>query len=247
MQGCLLDQFGVLHDGKTAYAGAVDAVSALAQAGLKVLILSNSSRRECMAQSSAPKPPRCGSRRGVPAGRDAVVPKLVKLGFREADLAGAITSGEVAHRALEHRQGAFWTGLGRRCMHLTWGERGQVSLAGLDLEVRCAREPADQVTADLCASVCSLAGAQVVTSPDQADFILASGTECLGRGEAGPAEPVSLDDVRSLLEHAARRGGIPMLVANPDVVTVSGGGLVPMPGTFAKWYAELGGEVRSVE
>ena len=28
-----------------------------------------------------------------------------------------------------------------------------------------------------------------------------------------------------------------------DLVTVSGKELVTMPGTFAKWYAELGGEV----
>ena len=77
---------------------------------------------------------------------------------------------------------------------------------------------------------------QVVTSPDHADFILASGTECLGRAD-GPAEPVSLEAIRELLEQAAQRGGVPMLVANPDVVTVSGSGLVPMPGTFAKCAA----------
>lgn len=44
-QGVLLDQFGVLHDGKVAYPGAVEAVRQLHAAGLKVLIISNSSRR----------------------------------------------------------------------------------------------------------------------------------------------------------------------------------------------------------
>ena len=86
---------------------------------------------------------------------------------------------------------------------------------------------------------------QVVTAPDQADFILASGTEALGHGDDAPAEDISLDGVRQLLEQCAARGGIPMLVANPDVVTVSRSGLIPMPGTFAQWYAKLGGEVSS--
>ncbi len=41
----LLDQFGVIHDGKDAYAGAVEAVSELQRLGKKVIIISNSSRR----------------------------------------------------------------------------------------------------------------------------------------------------------------------------------------------------------
>lgn len=46
-QGVLLDQFGCLHDGQKPYPGAIDAVSALAAAGLQILLLSNSSRRAC--------------------------------------------------------------------------------------------------------------------------------------------------------------------------------------------------------
>ena len=49
LQGVLLDQFGVLHDGKVAYPGAVDAVQRWAQAGVRVYILSNSSRRAAVA------------------------------------------------------------------------------------------------------------------------------------------------------------------------------------------------------
>jgi len=44
-QGVLLDQYGVLHDGRQAYPGAVAAVEALAASGRKLLIISNSSRR----------------------------------------------------------------------------------------------------------------------------------------------------------------------------------------------------------
>ena len=50
LQGVLLDQYGVLHDGKKAYPGAVAAVEALAAAGRKLLVLSNSSRREAPCQ-----------------------------------------------------------------------------------------------------------------------------------------------------------------------------------------------------
>ena len=45
-QGILLDQFGVLHDGKTAYPSAIQAVQKLSQSGRKIVILSNSSRRK---------------------------------------------------------------------------------------------------------------------------------------------------------------------------------------------------------
>lgn len=45
-RGVLLDQFGVLHDGVKPYAGAIDAVAALAARGVQLLIISNSSRRE---------------------------------------------------------------------------------------------------------------------------------------------------------------------------------------------------------
>lgn len=45
----LLDQFGVLHDGKRAYPEAVAAVQRLADDGVSVYILSNSSRRSEVA------------------------------------------------------------------------------------------------------------------------------------------------------------------------------------------------------
>jgi FMN phosphatase YigB (HAD superfamily) len=43
--GVLLDQFGVLHDGRTPYPLAIEAVRQLAAAGKRVCIVSNSSRR----------------------------------------------------------------------------------------------------------------------------------------------------------------------------------------------------------
>lgn len=44
LQGVLLDQFGVLHDGNTAYNGAIDAVKWMADQEMAVVILSNSSK-----------------------------------------------------------------------------------------------------------------------------------------------------------------------------------------------------------
>lgn len=45
-KGVLLDQFGVLHDGRDPYKGAIEAVQYLADRGMKLLIISNSSRRK---------------------------------------------------------------------------------------------------------------------------------------------------------------------------------------------------------
>ncbi|KAK9805732.1 hypothetical protein WJX73_003126 [Symbiochloris irregularis] len=193
-KGILLDQFGVLHDGKKPYPQAVEAVSELAAAGRKVLILSNSSRRA-----------------------ESILPKLVKMGFKESDFAGAISSGEIAWTALKERQGDFWKQLGTKCLHITWGSRGPISLKGL--------------------------GLQVVTEPADAEFILAHGTEALGRGDDQEPEAIELDEIQALLQQCADKGGVPMLVANPDIMTVSGRSLLAMPGKLGQWYKGMGGEV----
>ncbi|KAI8477095.1 MAG: HAD-like domain-containing protein [Monoraphidium minutum] len=202
--GVLLDQFGVLHDGRTPYPAAIEAVRQLAAAGKRTVIVSNSSRR---------------------AG--GTIGKLEKMGFDGSWFAGAVTSGEMAHRFLAERPDAWWRRLGGRCLHLTWSSRGAISLDGLGLEV--------------------------VASPGDADFILAHGTEAVGLpaapGSAGGARGATLRELRELVEEcaaeAARRGrAMPMVVANPDIVTVDGaGGLITMPGTLAEWYRAAGGEV----
>lgn len=56
----------------------------------------------------------------------------------------------------------------------------------------------------------------------QAEFILAHGTEALGTSlDGSSAVAASLERMQELLEQCAPRG-LPMVVANPDVVTVSG-------------------------
>lgn len=65
--GILLDQFGVLHDGKVPYPHAAAAVQRLAEAGKQIIILSNSSRRS-----------------------GGTIGKLAKMGFKEEWFAGVL-------------------------------------------------------------------------------------------------------------------------------------------------------------
>jgi HAD superfamily hydrolase (TIGR01450 family) len=73
----LLDMWGVMHDGSTPYEGVLETVQKLKDAGKKLVILSNSSKR-----------------------RDNSVKMLHKLGFDPNDFDQIITSGEVAYRML---------------------------------------------------------------------------------------------------------------------------------------------------
>ena len=86
--------------------------------------------------------------------------------------------------------------------------------------------------------------AQFVTEPSDAEFILCHGTEALAQPEGAGAQALSLDSIEALLDRCAKQATPPsMVVANPDVVTVSGMELIPMPGTLAEHYASLGGQV----
>ena len=286
MQAVLLDQFGVLHDGQKPYPGSVEAVKALAESGRKILIISNSSRSAPLLPlypvHKTQYFPACSAPvYGAPVGSGGTLGKLKKMGFPEDAFYGAITSGEVCHQALQNRPNDFYRGLGKRCVHITWGARGPISLGDLDLEVpllaACSgglllHPPPGGVTG--IGAVCrardrahsspvtrtSMHGgvvdpatecihepdrgmaSQVVERAEEAEFMLAHGTECLGR--AGDAEPreATLEEIRAVLEAGAKRG-CPLLIANPDIVTVSSSGLIVMPGTFGRWYKEMGGKV----
>ncbi|XP_031481795.1 uncharacterized protein LOC116251582 isoform X3 [Nymphaea colorata] len=207
-----------------------------------MIILSNSSRRASVT-----------------------VEKMKTLGFDPSIFLGTITSGELTYQYLhrserkchfpdyvyklgalhpqglertvnelrsghsvlcvQHQQGKhnypwrddpWFAKLGRSCIHMTWSDRGAISLEGL--------------------------GLQVVESVKDADFILIHGTEALGLS-TGDALPMDLEDLELVLEHCADKR-IPMVVANPDFVTVEERALRVMPGTLAAKYEKLGGEVR---
>ncbi|KAF5465764.1 hypothetical protein F2P56_015742 [Juglans regia] len=188
-----LDQFGVLHDGKKPYPGAISTLEKLASTGSKMVIISNSSRRA-----------------------STTIEKMKSLGFDPSLFMGAITSGELTHQYLQRKDDAWFAALGRSCIHITWSDRGLISLEGLDV--------------------------QVVENVEEAEFVLAHGSEALGH-PSGAAIPMKLTDLEKILERCAAKR-IPMVVANPDFVTVEARDLRVMPGTLAAKYEKLGGEVK---
>ncbi|XP_047330851.1 uncharacterized protein LOC124934371 [Impatiens glandulifera] len=189
-----LDQFGVLHDGKQPYPDAISTLERLATTGAKMIIISNSSRRASVTME-----------------------KMKSLGFDTSLFVGAITSGELTHQYLQRRNDSWFASLGRSCIHMTWSDRGAISLEGLGLDV--------------------------VENVEDAEFILAHGTEALGLSSGGSL-PLKLEELEKILEKCAAKGGIPMVVANPDFVTVEARALRVMPGTLAAKYESLGGEVK---
>ena len=120
------------------------------------------------------------------------------MGFDPSWFSGVVTSGEVTHQMLASRgtgstgdgeesdsDDEFWASLGKKCVHFTWSSRGgAIPLDGLDLET--------------------------VTDPEEADFLLAHGTEAVnGAGtddeqRAAGCVNTSLEDMREVLERAHR-------------------------------------------
>lgn len=188
-----LDQFGVLHDGKQPYPGAISTLQKLATTGAKMVIISNSSRRA-----------------------STTMEKMKSLGFDTSLFLGAITSGELTHQYLQRRDDDWFAALGKSCIHMTWKGRGAISLEGL--------------------------GLQVVDKVEEAEFLLAHGTEALGLS-SGASCSMTLEELEKVLERCAAKQ-IPMVVANPDFVTVEARDLRVMPGTLAAKYEKLGGEVK---
>lgn len=78
--GVLVDQFGVLHDGRTPFPGARECLNELNRVGVPIVALSNSGRR------AAPNADR-----------------LERLSFTASLFAGVVTSGELAHAEIARR------------------------------------------------------------------------------------------------------------------------------------------------
>jgi HAD superfamily hydrolase (TIGR01459 family) len=109
--GFILDLWGVIHDGVTAYPGAVDCLARLAAAGKRVVLLSNAPRRAA--------PSRVAMR---------------AMGIPDAYTANLFTSGEAVHLALRDRTDPWFAALGRRVFHLG-PERDRNVIADLDLDL----------------------------------------------------------------------------------------------------------------
>lgn len=136
--GYVVDQFGVLHDGVTAYDGAADALRELRQRGKRVIVLSNSGKR------------------AAPNAR-----RLAQFGVTPQHYDALITSGELLFQMLRQRDRAPFSQLGRR-VWLGCPEEDAPTLHGLDLETVPSPEEADFV---LLASLPDVAGAAAALQP----------------------------------------------------------------------------------
>jgi HAD superfamily hydrolase (TIGR01459 family) len=115
----ILDQWGVLHDGAKAPPGAIDAVTAMAAAGKRLVVLSNSAR----------------------LGSDATA-RLIALGYDTGFFAGFVTSGETVRDMLRDRNDPFFAGLGRSVFIIA---RDPTLIEDLDYRIADAPETADFV------------------------------------------------------------------------------------------------------
>lgn len=136
--GFIVDQFGVLHDGQQAFAGAADALRRLRAAGRRVIVLSNSGKRA-----------------------EANRRRLQRFGFDERHMDALLTSGELLHQRLATRQGAPFDRLGRR-LWLADPAEDAATLAGLDIE---PVEHIEQAEAIVLASLPDQAGAAETLRP----------------------------------------------------------------------------------
>ncbi len=109
--GFILDQWGVLHDGVTPYAGARDCVRRLREAGKRIVVLSNTGQS---AEANL------GLMRG--------------MGFETQWFERFVGAGEDARAALVERRDPFHRALGRRCYAFT--RAGNTSLIdGIGLQI----------------------------------------------------------------------------------------------------------------
>jgi HAD superfamily hydrolase (TIGR01459 family) len=98
----LIDQWGVLHDGETPYAGAIGALEGLRESAKPVILLSNSARRTQVG-----------------------IANLDRIGIDRSLYGHLVTSGEEVWACLRARNEPFYKALGRRCFMFTWaGDRG---------------------------------------------------------------------------------------------------------------------------
>lgn len=109
--GFLLDQFGVLHDGRALFPGVAAALGRLKAAGKRVVILSNSGKRAAVNEA-----------------------RLAKLGLARDNYDALVSSGEVAWQGFREGREAPFSNLGRACLFFSrGGDRSAVE--GLDLEL----------------------------------------------------------------------------------------------------------------
>lgn len=114
----LVDQFGVLHDGYTAYAGAPEALKRLKDTGKPVILISNSGR---------------------PAAFN--IERLVRLGFTEESFTAFLTSGDLAIERLKAGDISLAGATGStRCLTISGTDDSNLAIAMGYESVSSARE-----------------------------------------------------------------------------------------------------------
>jgi len=129
---------------------------------------------------------------------------LAKMGLPRDLYTHIYTSGEDTHQGLKNRPDAWHQQLGNRLYHIG-PEFHHPMFTGLSYEK--------------------------VSSPNDADFLLATG-----------AEFAHINDYETLLKSGLERD-LPMLCANPDRVVVHDGKIILCCGGIAERYEQLGGNV----
>ena len=109
--GFILDLWGVVHDGVAPMPGALKCLRSLIEAGKRVVLLSNATRR---------------------AGD--VVERIDRIGVPAGLYHNVMSSGEEAWQHLSRRDDSFYAALGRRCLHIG-SERDTGIREGLGLEL----------------------------------------------------------------------------------------------------------------
>lgn len=229
----IIDQWGVLHDGKTPYTGVKECLQKLKDDGKNLILLSNSSKRKANS-----------------------VKGLDKVGIKSILFDEIVTSGELAWNAIMDRKFDFK--ISPLSATSVWQQNSDMTATSDDSErtlkvfvIGNNDDDAEYIRSCGC----------VLSPPESADFILARGTFCIMTGSeasispsstkepsslstkepssSGPTEP-SLDgsvafsnaedliaNIDPYLQRCMARG-LPMLVSNPDFTRPGSG--APMPG-----------------
>jgi HAD superfamily hydrolase (TIGR01459 family) len=119
--GLILDLWGVIHDGHSAYPGVAEALARIRDAGLSTVMLTNAPRL------SGP-----------------IIETMEAMGLPRDLYGGILSSGDAVHQELRDRTDPAFAALGRRPWHLG-PERDRSVFEGLDLDVVEAPEAADFV------------------------------------------------------------------------------------------------------
>ena len=220
----LLDQFGVLHDGRKAYSCSQDAViKAQNMFSIPSVIISNSSRRV-----------------------ETTFDSLRTKGFDCNLFEGCITSGEVTYQSLVlPRHNDFFSKLGPRCVHVTWKDRNPINVDNPTID-SASRGKTNSIDLETKSTGVEAVG----LSYEIADFVLMHGVEAIGKTKlqkngtfSEDLETIDIESLLALLNKCAERH-LPLIVANPDVCTVDGNQnqLQLMPGWFARQYDNMGGK-----